>query len=140
MTTQTVKEQLKGLHLGMAELAKLSGWPAALLSDYLSISYNFKFLSETIDRQSQNTVLITAADSPYSVTALDRVIFCDTDGGAITVLLPAGAEGRELILKNVGTALNYVTLTPSEAETVPLTTLFDGETLETVWNATEFWK
>lgn len=89
---------------------------------------------------NSKTVRITVANSPYSVTDSDMTIFCDTDGGAITVLLPDGDEGRKLTLKNVGTNDNDVTLTTSGAETIELTTIYDGETIDTIWNAVEYWK
>jgi hypothetical protein len=39
-------------------------------------------------------------------------VFCDTDGGAFAVTLPAGVDGRTYTIKNVGTSGNTVTLSP----------------------------
>jgi hypothetical protein len=61
----------------------------------------------------KNTTRLTAN------TTLDNThheVFCDTDGGAITVTLPAGVDGRTYTIKNVGTSGNAVTLTPDGSD------------------------
>jgi hypothetical protein len=50
---------------------------------------------------------------PYIPLRTDDDIFVDTDGGAITVNLPAGIDGKKYTIKNVGTAGNIVTLHPN---------------------------
>ena len=60
------------------------------------------------------TTRIINTDSPYTILSTDHVIFCDTDGGVITVLLPVGIDGREYKIINCGS--NDVTLTPNGAE------------------------
>ena len=59
---------------------------------------------------------IDSAASPYTLLASDHVLFVDTDGGAVTVNLPAGVLDTEHRVVNVGTSANNVTLTPSGAE------------------------
>jgi len=52
------------------------------------------------------------ADSPYSVAASDRVIFCDATGGNMTVTLPSAVihVGRQLTIKRTNTTTNTVTV------------------------------
>lgn len=60
-------------------------------------------------------IRITNSDSPYTVeTGINAPhnIFCDTDGGAITVNLPAIVNEQYKIM-NTGTSANNVTLTPN---------------------------
>jgi hypothetical protein len=61
-----------------------------------------------------NTTRITS--SPYTALVTDDDIFVDTDGGAITINLPAGIDGKKYTIKNVGTSGNSVTLSPNGAE------------------------
>jgi len=85
---------------------------------------------------------IIDTDSPYTIDLGDVNLYCDTDGGAITVNLQAGVEGRRLRIVNCGTGGNDVTITPNGAETVrgdAGQTLADGEILILVYNATEGW-
>lgn len=52
------------------------------------------------------------ADSPYSVVASDRVIFCNATGGNMTVTLPSAVVhvGRQLTIKRTNTTANTVTV------------------------------
>jgi len=87
-----------------------------------------------------NTTRVAA--SPYNVLVADEVIFVDTDGGAITVNLPAGAEGAHYKIINCGTSGNNVTVDGNGAETVyglATQTLNDGDVLDIHYNATEGW-
>ena len=59
---------------------------------------------------------IDSGASPYTLLASDHVLFVDTDGGAVTVNLPAGVLDTEHRVVNVGTSANNVTLTPNGAE------------------------
>jgi hypothetical protein len=61
-----------------------------------------------------NTVRVTS--TPYVPLITDDEIFVDTDGGAITINLPAGVEGKKYTIKNVGTAGNIVTVNPNGVE------------------------
>ena len=63
---------------------------------------------------TQNTTRVTS--SPYAVLSTDNNIFCDTDGGAITVNLPAGVNGTKYRVINCGSSGNNVTLTPNGTE------------------------
>ena len=59
---------------------------------------------------------LTNISSPYTVLNSDKYLFCDTDGGAITVLLPSGVSGDSLTVVNTGSSGNNVTITPNGAE------------------------
>jgi hypothetical protein len=85
---------------------------------------------------------IINTDSPYTVLARDRVIFCDTDAGAITVDLPAGISGTHLKIVNTGSSGNDVTVDGHSAENVygALTQLLsDGEVIDIHYETTEGW-
>jgi len=86
---------------------------------------------------------ITVADSPHTPFALVRTLFCDTDGGPITVALAAGADGYDLRIVNVGASANDVTVTPNGAEKLlgaaASQTLTDGQQLRISFQATEGW-
>ena len=85
---------------------------------------------------------ITDADSPYSVVSNDLVIFCDTDGGAITVNLPAGVEGTHLKIINCGSGSNNVTVDADGSEAVyggATKTVSDGSALDLHYNSVEGW-
>ena len=59
---------------------------------------------------------IDHTDSVYSILAGDWKIYVDTDGGAATVNLPAGIDGKPYKIVNTGTAGNDVTIVPNGAE------------------------
>ncbi len=78
-------------------------------------------------------------------TTLDNthhVVFCDTDGGAILVTLPAGVDGTYYRVINNGSSGNDVTIDGDAAETVlgaATQTLSDGEILTIVFETAENW-
>lgn len=90
-----------------------------------------------------NTTRVTA--SPYAVLATDEVIVVDTDGGAITVNLPAGVDGTHYKIVNVGSAGNAVTVDPNGTEQLygggagVAFTLYDGENIDIHYESTEGW-
>jgi hypothetical protein len=90
-----------------------------------------------------NTTRITSG--PYNVLATDHVILVDTDGGAITVNLPAGVEGTNYKIINVGSSGNDVTVDPNGTEQLYAGgagvsfALIDGEVINIHYNATEGW-
>jgi hypothetical protein len=59
-----------------------------------------------------SAAMTVVLSSPYTILTTDEVILVDTDGGAITVNLPAGVEGKHYKICNVGTSGNDVTITP----------------------------
>ncbi len=91
----------------------------------------------------QDTKRLVAADSPYTATLYDEVIFCDTDAGAITVNLPAGRNGLGYRIINCGSSANNVTITPDGSELIDgagaSKTLADGLSVSLCYEPTEGW-
>lgn len=88
----------------------------------------------------KKTTRITAN---YTLTANDCVLFCDTDGGAIQVDLPAGVNGTEYRIINTGSSGNDVTLVPNGSELLfglnASEYLADAEKVIIVYETTEGW-
>jgi len=84
------------------------------------------------------TKLIDDTDSPYTIAIRDEILFCDTDGGAITANLPAGVEG--LHFKIINTGNNTLTVDPNGAEELyragagVASTLTKGENIDIHYN------
>jgi len=90
----------------------------------------------------ESVVQTTRVTTTYTILATDYVIFCDTDGGAFTVTLPAGVEGTPYKIINCGTSGNDLTVDGDGAETVYGETeqvLTDGDVIDLHYNATEGW-
>jgi len=58
-------------------------------------------------------VVVTAAQSPYTILKTDETIIADTDTGAISLLLPSGVNNTAYRVVNSGVSGNNVTLTPN---------------------------
>lgn len=90
-------------------------------------------LLETVDRIAGDTTL----------TAANHHVFVDTDGGAVTITLPAGVSGKYYRIVNTGSSTNNLTITPDGTELLiganSNFTLLDGETLIIVFDPTEGW-
>ncbi|ANS05707.1 hypothetical protein [uncultured Mediterranean phage] len=88
---------------------------------------------EIVLRVTGNTTLDTSHNN----------VFCDTDGGAITITLPAGIVSKRYRIVNTGSAANDVTITPDGAELLiganSSFTLGDDESLIIVYETTEGW-
>ena len=93
----------------------------------------------------ESVIRITDGDSPYTASNAYYAIFCDSDGGAITVNLPAVSDGVRFSVKNCGTSGNDVTLTPNGTEQIMRggagvsQTISDGEVLDIIGEETEGW-
>lgn len=81
-----------------------------------------------------------------SNTILDKTyheVYCDTDGGAFTVTLPALENGREYRIHNVGSSGNNVTLSPDGTDLLfgvnASEPIYDGEVLVITGETTEGW-
>lgn len=92
-----------------------------------------------------NTTRIIDTDSPYDALATDHVIFADTDGGAITINLPAGVDGTHYRIINCGSSGNDVSVDPDGTEQVraggagTAYALTDGNILDIYYDSTEGW-
>lgn len=78
-----------------------------------------------------STVVVNNAASPYSVTSTDYYIGVIGTGATITIDLPAGSDGRTLIVKAEGGQSSDVDINPSGAETI------DNHSLYTILAATD---
>ncbi len=91
----------------------------------------------------KNVVRIDSGDSPYTITDSSIELFCDTDGGAITVNLKAGETADNVRVINCGSSGNDITLTPNGAELLigsnSSDTISDTEALIVTYEATEGW-
>lgn len=65
-----------------------------------------------------STVLVNNAASPYSVTSTDYYIGVVGTGATITIDLPAGADGRTLIIKAEGGQASDIDIVPDGTETI----------------------
>ena len=81
--------------------------------------------------------------SPYTALRTDDDIFVDTDGGAITINLPAGIDGKRYRIINSGSAGNDITIAPNGAELLTGTnasrTLSDRSVIILTYEPTEGW-
>lgn len=65
-----------------------------------------------------STVLVNNAASPYSVTSTDYYIGAVGTGATITIDLPAGTNGRTLIIKAEGGQASDIDIVPDGTETI----------------------
>jgi len=90
----------------------------------------------------EKTTRLTATTT---LAASDHIVFCDTDGGAFTVNLPAGVEGTNYKIINCGSSGNDLTVDPNGTEQLfgagagVASTVSDGEVIDIHYNATEGW-
>ena len=82
--------------------------------------------------------------SDYTLTDKDHIIFADTDSGVITVSLPAGIQGTEYEISNVGSSGNDVTVSPDGTESIFGSTsdftMYDSEGITIKYETTEGWR
>jgi len=64
------------------------------------------------------TVLVEQPDTPYTVLASDYYIGVVGTGDLITILLPTGVDGRELIIKAEFGDLSSIQITPQSGQYV----------------------
>ena len=99
-------------------------------------------LEDKLTTEAGRIVNTTRVTTTYTVLVTDHVIFCDTDGGAFTITLPAGVEGQSFRIINCGSGGNYLTIDGNGAEEIhqELTqNLSDSEVLDLVYNSVEGW-
>ncbi len=83
-------------------------------------------VQKAIERMGQvGGTTVTAGMSPYSLSNSDSVLYVDTSGGAVTILLSASASRNDepLSIKDVtgNAAANNITITPIAGETIDST-------------------
>jgi len=86
---------------------------------------------------------IAAADSPAQCRTTDFNLFCATDTGPITILLPPALPGMRYRIVNTGASGNAVTLTPHGSQLLlgfnSNYSVTDGAVLIIAYEATEGW-
>ncbi len=85
----------------------------------------------------------TNSDSPLIPSRSVEVIMFNTDAGASIINLPAGINGKNYVIKNVGSSTNDVTINPNGAENLfGVNTGFalaDSETVNIYYSTTNGW-
>lgn len=136
--------RLRGLVLSAAELKSMTDWPAALIEDYLNILDNLITISTVVDTKNniiKNTTTVNT--TPYTPLATDEEIFINTDVIPIQVDLPAGIDGTNYRMINIGSSGNDVTLVPNGTEKLfgaaASERIADSEVLIMTYKTTEGW-
>jgi len=91
------------------------------------------------DRGLEDTSRYTTTQT---LDGTDRIVFCNTDGGAWTVSLPSGTEGKNYRIINTGSSGNALIIDPDGADKIlgaNSQTLYDGEVLNIFYNETDGW-
>ena len=92
---------------------------------------------------SGHIISTTRLTGATTLDATHHHVFGDTDGGAFTITLPAGVDGTQYRVANVGTSGNNLTLAPDGAELLVGANanfdILDGETLDLTYETTEGW-
>jgi hypothetical protein len=88
-------------------------------------------------------VRLTIADSPHNIQISEENIFADTDDGPIVLNLPAGSDGEQHKITNVGSSNNDVTLNPNDLELLngfnASEAIRDSETFDVGYDDIEGW-
>jgi hypothetical protein len=71
-----------------------------------------------------NTIRVTDAESPYSVTADDYYIGVAGQGAGVTINLPVGTDGRVLVVKSEAGQPSDITINPNGAQTIENTATY----------------
>ncbi len=111
---------------------------AGVVTNALSV-----YEDQRVETHAGRVVAVARVTGNTTLTSAYHHVFADTDGGAITITLPAGAAGREFRVVNTGSAGNAVTVAPDGSELLlganSNWTLADGEALVVVYETTEGW-
>ena len=144
MPDPTIISRLRGLVLSASEIKNLTDWPDALVEDYLNILDNILLLADEIDTKNniiKNTTIVTT--SPYTPLSTDEELFIDTNAIPISITLPAGIDGTNYRMINIGSSGNDVTLIPNGTEKlfgeVVSEKITDSEVLLMTFQTNEGW-
>ena len=95
-----------------------------------------RLIEEKFESIARTTALIDHTDSPYTLLYQVDVLFTNTSGGDIDVLLPAGADNTYKI-KNIGSGLVY--LIPDGSESIDDDIVYEDECAELEFNNGWYW-
>ena len=146
IATASVNYQVKGnpfLIVAHAEKTTLVDDDLVIIEDSEDSNTAKKVKKSNIDPRFGKT---TRVDSNTLLDYSYYVVFVDTDGGAVTITLPAGVQNREFRITNVGNSENNVTITPDGTEQIfgngagVSFTLYDSEGITINYDVTEGWK
>ena len=85
----------------------------------------------------------TRQTTTYTALVTDDALYCDTDGAAWTLTLPAGVDGQKFMITNCGSSGNDLTVDGNGAEEINGTTtilLTDEDSVIIVFDTTEEWR
>lgn len=95
------------------------------------------------DKAPSHLIATRRITSTTTLTEDDNNVFCDTDGGTFSVLLPKGINGTPYRIINTGSSVNNLTITPNGTELLKgvngNVTLLDGESLIIIYQTIEGW-
>ncbi len=144
MPDPTTISRLRGLVLSASEIKNLTNWPDVLIEGYLNNLENIVALANEID--TKNNILKTTniiVTSPYTPLVTDEELFIDTNAIPISVTLPAGIDGTNYRMINIGSSGNDVTLIPNGTEKlfgeVVSEKITDSEVLLMTFQTNEGW-
>jgi hypothetical protein len=105
---------LSSLILSAAEVRELTGWPDAMIEDYLNIFRSLVLLADNLDEKSGSVKEVKIIDTtPYTPDVSDDELFVDTSVGDIYITLPPGEDGFTYRIINTGFSKNRVYLVPA---------------------------
>ncbi len=85
----SVVEQLESLVLSAADLANLTGWPDAMIEDYLNILRNIILLGTSVDQDNAQIEANTLAIEVNEIAIAALSILVQDNADAITLLIDA---------------------------------------------------
>ena len=144
MAHPTTLSKLRGLVLSAQELKTMTDWPDALVEDYLNLIDNLILLADEVDTKNniiKNTTIVTS--SPYVPSSEDEELFINTDAIPIIITLPAGIDGTNYRMINIGSSGNDVTIIPNGIEKLfgenATERIADSEVLIMTFESNEGW-
>ena len=113
-------------------------------SVYQTIGSGISIVIGIFNTESGRIKKITRVTADYTVLSTDHAVFADTDGGAVIATLPAGIQGTEYELNNVGSSGNNLTVTPNGSEllfgSASSFEMIDSEGITIKYEPTEGWR
>ena len=98
MASSSLEKRLRGLVLSAVEIKALTGWPEAMIEDYLTIIENIIAIAATVDIGANADIQTVTTD--YTTERADGVVLIDAGAQSVTVFLGADAiQGQNHELK-----------------------------------------